>query len=54
MLLPIALAVIWMGVYPESFIAPMRADVGRLLARIERAAPRSDAHPNCRPSCAGP
>ncbi|MEA3030415.1 MAG: NADH-quinone oxidoreductase subunit [Sphingomonadales bacterium] len=44
-LAPIAAAVLWMGVYPESFIAPMRADVGTLLERIERAAPPSDAQP---------
>jgi NADH-quinone oxidoreductase subunit M len=44
-LAPIAAAVLWMGVYPESFIAPMRADVDSLLARIERAAPPSDAQP---------
>jgi NADH-quinone oxidoreductase subunit M len=42
-LAPIAAAVLWMGVYPESFLAPMRADVGTLLARIERARPLSDA-----------
>lgn len=40
---PIAAATLWMGVYPESFIAPMRADVGTLLARIERAHPQGDA-----------
>lgn len=40
---PIAAVVLWMGVYPESFIAPMRADVGVLLARIERANPPGDA-----------
>jgi NADH-quinone oxidoreductase subunit M len=40
---PIALATIWMGVYPESFLAPMRNDVTALLARIESAAPESDA-----------
>ena len=40
LLAPIAAAVLWMGVYPESFLRPMRADVGRLLERIERAAPR--------------
>jgi NADH-quinone oxidoreductase subunit M len=34
-----------MGVYPESFMAPMRDDVGRLLTRIERAAPNSDSAP---------
>ena len=43
LLAPIAAAVLWMGVYPESFMAPMRADVGRLLTRIERAAPPGDA-----------
>jgi NADH-quinone oxidoreductase subunit M len=43
-LAPIALATIWMGVYPESFMAPMRKDVGVLLARIEKAAPAGDAH----------
>jgi NADH-quinone oxidoreductase subunit M len=42
-LAPIAAAVMWMGVYPESFMAPMRADVDLLLARIERAAPEGDA-----------
>ncbi len=41
---PIAAAVLWMGVYPESFLRPIRADVGRLLERIERAAPESDSH----------
>jgi NADH-quinone oxidoreductase subunit M len=44
-LAPIAAAVLWMGVYPESFIRPMRGDVASLLARIERAAPASDAQP---------
>ena len=44
LLAPIAAAVLWMGVYPESFMAPMRADVGRLLTRIERAAPPGDSH----------
>ena len=43
LLAPIAAAVLWMGDYPESFLRPMRADVGRLLERIERAAPESDA-----------
>jgi NADH-quinone oxidoreductase subunit M len=43
LLAPIAAVVLWMGVYPESFIAPMRADVGLLLERIERAAPAGDA-----------
>jgi NADH-quinone oxidoreductase subunit M len=38
----IAAVVLWMGVYPESFLAPMRQDVGLLLARVERAAPQTD------------
>jgi NADH-quinone oxidoreductase subunit M len=45
LLAPIAAAVLWMGVYPESFMAPMRDDVGRLLARIERAKPAGDSAP---------
>jgi NADH-quinone oxidoreductase subunit M len=43
MLTSIAAVVLWMGVYPESFLAPMRQDVGVLLARIERASPPGDA-----------
>ena len=43
MMLPIALAVLWMGVYPESFLAPMRGDVGTILARVERARPAGDS-----------
>jgi NADH-quinone oxidoreductase subunit M len=44
LLAPIALAVFWMGIYPESFIRPMRADVGRLLTRLERVVPTGDSH----------
>jgi NADH-quinone oxidoreductase subunit M len=44
LLAPIAAAVLWMGVYPESFLAPIRGDVGTLVARIDRAAPEGDAH----------
>jgi len=44
LLAPIALAVFWMGIYPESFLRPMRNDVGRLLARMERVAPAGDSH----------
>jgi NADH-quinone oxidoreductase subunit M len=43
MLAPIAAATLWMGVYPESFLAPMRNDVGTLLARVAHATPKSDA-----------
>ena len=42
-LVPLAAAVLWMGVYPESFMAPMRRDVGMLLERIDRAKPVGDA-----------
>ncbi|HZB69901.1 MAG TPA: NADH-quinone oxidoreductase subunit M, partial [Sphingomicrobium sp.] len=45
LLAPIAAAVLWMGVYPESFMRPIRADVGRLLERVERAAPKGDSLP---------
>jgi NADH-quinone oxidoreductase subunit M len=44
LLVPIAAVVLWMGVYPESFLRPMRGDVGLLLARLERATPAGDAH----------
>ena len=45
LLAPIAAVVLWMGVYPESFLSPMRKDVGVLLARIDRATPVSDSQP---------
>ena len=43
MMAPIAASVLWMGVYPESFLAPMRADIAVLDARLSEAAPLSDA-----------
>ncbi|MDX3908999.1 MAG: NADH-quinone oxidoreductase subunit M [Sphingobium sp.] len=43
LLAPIAVAVLWMGIYPESFIAPMRADVASLVARTDRAKPAGDS-----------
>lgn len=42
LLAPIAAAVLWMGVYPESFLAPMRADIQALEARLAPAAPAGD------------
>jgi NADH-quinone oxidoreductase subunit M len=45
LLAPIAAVVLWMGVYPESFLAPMRKDVGVLLARLDPARPMSDSRP---------
>src|SRR5690606_38775259 len=43
MLGPIAAAVLWMGVYPESFLAPIRQDIAALDARLARAAPADDS-----------
>jgi NADH-quinone oxidoreductase subunit M len=43
MFVPIVAVIFWMGVYPESFLKPMRRDVGSLVARIERANPGGDA-----------
>lgn len=40
---PIALAAFWMGIYPESFLRPIRNDVGRLLVRLERVTPAGDS-----------
>jgi NADH-quinone oxidoreductase subunit M len=43
LLAPIAAVVLWMGVYPESFLAPMRGDIAALEARLARAKPAGDA-----------
>jgi NADH-quinone oxidoreductase subunit M len=43
MLAPIAAAVLWMGIYPESFLAPMRKDIAALDARVSRAKPAGDS-----------
>lgn len=42
MMIPLGLAVLWMGVYPESFIAPMRQDIAALDARLARVKPAYD------------
>jgi NADH-quinone oxidoreductase subunit M len=42
LLAPIAAAVLWMGIYPESFLAPIRKDVATIVARVERATPAFD------------
>lgn len=44
MLTPIAAVVLWMGVYPESFMAPMRNDVQAIEARTAKAKHPGDAH----------
>lgn len=46
LLAPVAAVVLWMGVYPESFLAPMRADVATLLERVNRGNPGSDSKPS--------
>jgi len=43
LLAPIAVGVMWMGIYPESFLRPMRADVGRIVERVEHSRPASDS-----------
>jgi NADH-quinone oxidoreductase subunit M len=43
MLAPIAAVVLWMGVYPESFLAPMRGDIRAIEARLAATKPASDA-----------
>ena len=45
LLAPIAAVVLWMGVYPESFMAPMRNDVGHVLARVSPAWKGGDSKP---------
>jgi NADH-quinone oxidoreductase subunit M len=55
----IGVVVLWMGIYPESFLAPMRGDVGVLMARVASAAPKGDsglivhAHAAIAPRAAG-
>jgi NADH-quinone oxidoreductase subunit M len=44
LLAPIAVGVFWMGIYPESFLRPIRNDVGRVLERLEHVAPAGDSH----------
>ncbi|MBB3358540.1 NADH-quinone oxidoreductase subunit M [Novosphingobium capsulatum] len=43
MMVPLAAVVLWMGVYPESFLAPMRKDIAALEARVAPAKPKGDA-----------
>ncbi len=43
LLVPIAVVVLWMGIYPESFLAPIRRDVASIVERVDRAAPAGDS-----------
>jgi NADH-quinone oxidoreductase subunit M len=42
-MVPLAAVTLWMGVYPESFLAPMRKDVATLVARVADSRAPSDA-----------
>jgi NADH-quinone oxidoreductase subunit M len=50
----IAAVVLWMGVYPETFMSTIRRDVGFLLTRIERANPPGDAQPTTSKGASAP
>ena len=43
MMVPLAAVVLWMGVYPETFLAPMRKDIAALEARLAPASPKGDS-----------
>jgi NADH-quinone oxidoreductase subunit M len=43
LLTPLVVATLWMGIYPESFIAPIRADIAHLDARLAQAKLQGDA-----------
>ena len=38
-LVPLAVVALWMGIYPKPFLAPLKAPVESLMARVDRAAP---------------
>ncbi|GHC87419.1 NADH-quinone oxidoreductase subunit M [Novosphingobium pokkalii] len=42
MMVPLAAVVLWMGVYPESFLAPMRKDIAAIEARVAPTKPKGD------------
>jgi NADH-quinone oxidoreductase subunit M len=43
-MVPLAAVALWMGIYPESFLAPMRDDVSFVVERLAEAKPAGDAH----------
>jgi NADH-quinone oxidoreductase subunit M len=43
LMVPLVVATLWMGIYPETFIAPFRADIAHLEARLAAAKPAGDA-----------
>lgn len=42
-MIPLAAVALWMGIYPESFLAPMRDDVAVVVERLADAKPAGDA-----------
>jgi NADH-quinone oxidoreductase subunit M len=42
-MVPLAAVALWMGIYPESFLAPMRDDVAFVVERLADAKPAGDA-----------
>ena len=42
-MVPLALVTLWIGIYPAPFMAPLKAPVESLLARVERAEPPQTA-----------
>jgi NADH-quinone oxidoreductase subunit M len=42
-MVPLAAVALWMGIYPESFLAPMRDDVSFVVERLADAKPAGDA-----------
>ena len=54
LLAPIAAVVLWMGVYPESFLSPIRRDVTRVVQRVAPTAPHSDSLPSAGRPVAAP
>ena len=43
-MVPLAVVALWMGVYPKPFLAPLKAPVESLMARVERAKPPQTPH----------
>ncbi len=43
MVVALGIPVLWMGIYPETVLAPMRSDIAALEARVARARPAGDA-----------
>ncbi|MGI4881426.1 MAG: NADH-quinone oxidoreductase subunit M [Janthinobacterium lividum] len=53
-MVPIAAAVLWMGIYPASFLAPLRAPVANLLVRLQHASPGQQSVVPAKPATAAP